>query len=66
MVLVIFIPQVFKNLVFTSSSDEKGDGTSCDGGPLLKSDSDLVTGTSLLKMAYQIAAFSPHLPPEET
>jgi hypothetical protein len=66
MVLVTFIPQVFENLVFTSSSSGKGGEISNDGGPLLKSDSCLVTESSLLKMAYQIRIFFPPLPPDET
>lgn len=66
MVLGIFILQVFENFMFLSSSGGKGGVTSYDSGPLLESNSCLVTETSLLKMAYQIRTILPPLPPYET
>lgn len=50
-VLSIFVLQVFENLMFASSSGGKEGIMSYGGGPLLESNSCLVTETSLLEMA---------------
>lgn len=66
MVLAIFILQVFENLMFSSSSGGKEGVMSYIVGPLLDSNSCLVTETNLLKIAYQIRTILPPLPPDET